>query len=79
MIIIAGFWRCSLGWMAILIATITSLAIHSHSREGTREKRMSTFRSRLTISDWRVCGSIFKNYLPTPMTRSFNNIICSLI
>jgi hypothetical protein len=40
-----------------------------------RGKRTSTFSSRYLLSGSCVCGSIFKSFLPTPMTRSSDSII----
>jgi hypothetical protein len=52
-----------------------SLIILDHSRQATRGNKMSTFRSRLTVSDLRSCKRIFKNYLSTLMMRSSNDIL----
>jgi Plant mobile domain len=39
---------------------------------------MSTFSSPHLVSDSRVCESIFKNYLSTPMMRLFDGIIFTI-
>jgi hypothetical protein len=43
-----------------------------------RGKRTSTFSSRHLISGFRVCESIFKSSLPTPMTRPSDGIIFTI-
>jgi hypothetical protein len=75
----AGRWKCSLGWMAIHIATTTSLIIHDHLRQGTRKKRTSTFSYRRIVSDSRVWENIFKNCLSTPMMRPSDDIVFTII
>jgi hypothetical protein len=47
-------------------------------RQRTREKRMSTFSSRHLVSYSHVCESIFKNCLPTLMTRPSDGIIFTI-
>jgi hypothetical protein len=64
----AGRWRCYLGWMSIHIVTMTSPITHSHLRQGTGAKRISTFSSPHTVSGSRVCKSIFKSCLLIQMT-----------
>jgi hypothetical protein len=49
--------------------TMTSLINVDHLRQETREKRTSMFSSRRTVFYSPVCGSILKNYRPTPMTK----------
>jgi hypothetical protein len=74
----AGRWRCSLGWMSIHTATMISLIICGRLRQGIEGKRTSMFTSQHLVSDSRVCGSIFKNYLPTPMIRPSDGIIFTI-
>jgi hypothetical protein len=74
----AGRWRCSVGWMTIHTIMIISLIIYGHLRQGTWEKRTSTFSSRHIVSDSLIYGSIFKNCLPTPMMRPSDGIIFTI-